>query len=98
MWMLTPSELRKSPTGRACSFEVGAVAAVAVPGRSAGTPTSPATSAAETTREARPVKRLAHGPRSEREREECAEIEEFGELAEFDVLAELGDIGHDLAP
>src|SRR3954452_12746657 len=58
MWMLTPSELRKSPTGRACSLDVGAGSADAAPGRSTGTPTKPTARAEATRRAARPALRL----------------------------------------
>src|SRR3954466_4716128 len=58
MWMLTPSEFRKSPTGRACSLDVGAGSADAAPGRSTGTPTRPTARTEATRRDARPALRL----------------------------------------
>src|SRR3954451_1144840 len=82
MWMLTPSELRKSPTGRACSLDVGAGSADAVPGRSTGTPTSPTARAEATRRAPRPALRLPG----------CREAGRwaFGERV-------IGEFGHDLA-
>src|SRR3954452_7436308 len=66
MWMLTPSELRKSAAGFACSLDVGAGSAEAAPGRSTGTPTTPTASADATNREARPARRFADDREAER--------------------------------
>src|SRR5690349_5145324 len=88
MWTLTPSEFRKSPTGRACSFVVGAGSAEAVCGTSTGTPTSPATSAVETSRAARPDTVLA-------DRRVVRACRTFSEREAWSLLTELGQ---DLAP
>src|SRR4051794_29732049 len=95
MWVLTPSEFRKSPTGRDCSLGVGAGSAEAAPGSRTGTPTRPATNAEATRRGPRPALRCEDRAPTAPRRVASGRSRRRTGVTE---LVRWSEGGHDLAP